>query len=99
MSGVIARGLCRRHGALGICKSEGCKQAVRNRGLCSKHCGRGVCKARGCSAKIAIRGLCSKHATLKRRRGSSREAPSSRPRLAEKKGFLGILADEAARRL
>ena len=60
--GVIARGLCAKHGAFGACIFEGCAaSAAGKRKLCEKHGGLGTCKIEDCTGHVRARGLCYKH--------------------------------------
>lgn len=60
-SGALKHGLCYRHGAFGVCTSNGCKtNASSVRGLCRKH-GSPRSTKRGCNSVEIARRLCRKH--------------------------------------
>ena len=62
-----ARGVCRKHGAYGICTVDGCMSTGENCSqLCNKHGARGLCILPGCTTNITSKGLCFKHGGGKR---------------------------------
>ena len=60
---VQNRGLCRKHGAYGICSFTNCTTPAQARGRCCLHSGgsRKVCKMDGCNTIAVARGVCGKH--------------------------------------
>eukprot|EP00729_Bicosta_minor_P032763 gene32763-biopygen30553 len=60
-NGVIARGLCEKHGALGFCSTAGCDKGARKDGLCYKHGAKKICTFNDCTTAAHSRGLCVRH--------------------------------------
>eukprot|EP00729_Bicosta_minor_P015125 gene15125-biopygen3371 len=60
-NGVVARGLCRTHGAQGFCSTAGCDTGAVKDGLCVKHGAYGFCTFDDCKTYANARGLCARH--------------------------------------
>eukprot|EP00729_Bicosta_minor_P012501 gene12501-30479_t len=63
-SKVIARAVCRRHGALGQCQSPGCDSWAMTAGHCQKHKPNKkfrYCSFDGCNSHSRLKGFCDKH--------------------------------------
>eukprot|EP00729_Bicosta_minor_P004174 gene4174-biopygen24904 len=60
-NGVVARGLCRTHGARGFCSTAGCNAGAVKDGLCFKHGANGFCTFNDCTTAANARGLCARH--------------------------------------
>eukprot|EP00729_Bicosta_minor_P007812 gene7812-biopygen12034 len=60
-NGVVARGLCRTHGAGGFCTSAWCDSGAKKDGLCTKHGAYGFCTFDDCKTYAKARGLCYRH--------------------------------------
>eukprot|EP00729_Bicosta_minor_P007767 gene7767-biopygen18863 len=59
--GVVARGLCKRHGARGFCTTAGCNTGAVKDWLCKKHGAYGFCTFDDCKTYATARGLCGRH--------------------------------------
>eukprot|EP00729_Bicosta_minor_P005433 gene5433-biopygen19871 len=60
-NGVVARGLCTKHGARGLCTTAGCDKGVRKDGLCQKHGAKKICTFNDCTTAAQSRGVCVRH--------------------------------------
>eukprot|EP00729_Bicosta_minor_P013379 gene13379-biopygen22057 len=60
-NGVVARRLCRTHGARGFCSTDGCNAGAVKDGLCIKHGAKGFCTFDDCTTAAQSRGLCCRH--------------------------------------
>eukprot|EP00729_Bicosta_minor_P015997 gene15997-biopygen12295 len=60
-NGVVARGLCQKHGARGFCSTAGCDSGAVKDGLCSKHGIKKICTFDDCTTAAQSRGLCGRH--------------------------------------
>eukprot|EP00729_Bicosta_minor_P006747 gene6747-biopygen7167 len=58
---VVARGLCKTHGARGFCSTAGCNTGAVKDGLCSKHGAKKICTFNDCTTAAVARGLCFRH--------------------------------------
>eukprot|EP00729_Bicosta_minor_P005556 gene5556-biopygen16858 len=60
---IIARRVCKKHGAYGFCSFGNCKTAAASKGRCARHGGGStkVCKVKDCNTLAVARGLCGKH--------------------------------------
>eukprot|EP00729_Bicosta_minor_P005789 gene5789-biopygen168 len=60
-NGVVAQGLCQKHGAKGFCSTAGCDAGAFKDGLCYKHGVDGFCTFDDCKTHAIERKLCCKH--------------------------------------
>ena len=58
---VVARGLCKTHGARGFCSTAGCNTGAIKDGLCTKHGAKKICLFNDCTTAAHSRGLCRRH--------------------------------------
>eukprot|EP00729_Bicosta_minor_P015300 gene15300-biopygen14270 len=60
---VVARRVCKKHGANGFCSFGNCKTAAVGKGRCARHGGGRTkeCKVKDCDTLAIARGLCTKH--------------------------------------
>ena len=65
----MQQGLCHKHGAMPICKVEGCNCKVRARVMCRTHDGVAICKVEGCKYQVRVKGgLCRMHGDAEKKK-------------------------------